>query len=318
MMGLEVMQQASHVLMLSAMYENGGNVTHRLLDGHPELFVYPFESQLGTRHVVDMYGSMFPSKYRWPEFALSADAHDDYQAIIDEECKTRLRTPFASKFRDADLQLTDEERAELFCSYVDSGDRTVGSTILAFFRATFEAWHDRVSSGLEHVYVGYSPIIVIDADRMVADLPQTRIVHIVRNPWSAYSDTKRRPVPLPLDGYIYRWAIVQRAAIVATRRYPDHCRIVRFEDIVDDPVATLGDVCAMVHAAPSDALAHPTWNSVKLQGVFPWGVVNASTSAENRRVVSELSDAESAAIEELVPDLIEYFGYTGLRPANQK
>ena len=35
------------------MYENGGNTTHRLLDGHPQMFVYPFESQLGTRLVAD-------------------------------------------------------------------------------------------------------------------------------------------------------------------------------------------------------------------------------------------------------------------------
>ena len=40
------------LLMLGAMYENGGNTTHRLLDGHPQLFVYPFESQLGTRLVI--------------------------------------------------------------------------------------------------------------------------------------------------------------------------------------------------------------------------------------------------------------------------
>ena len=28
------------IIMLSAMYENGGNTTHRMLDGHPNLFVY--------------------------------------------------------------------------------------------------------------------------------------------------------------------------------------------------------------------------------------------------------------------------------------
>ena len=39
------------LLMIGAMYENGGNTTHRLLDGHPQLHVYPFESQLGTRLV---------------------------------------------------------------------------------------------------------------------------------------------------------------------------------------------------------------------------------------------------------------------------
>ena len=46
-------RRLSPLLMLGAMYENGGNTTHRFLDGHPELFVYPFESQLGTRLVTD-------------------------------------------------------------------------------------------------------------------------------------------------------------------------------------------------------------------------------------------------------------------------
>ena len=41
------------LLMISAMYENGGNTTHRLLDVHPQLCVYPFESQLGSKYVND-------------------------------------------------------------------------------------------------------------------------------------------------------------------------------------------------------------------------------------------------------------------------
>ena len=60
------------LVMIGAMYENGGNTTHRFLDGHPELFVYPFESQVGTTLVRDPLRSMFPVKYRWPVFALAA------------------------------------------------------------------------------------------------------------------------------------------------------------------------------------------------------------------------------------------------------
>ena len=60
------------LLMIGAMYENGGNTTHRFLDGHPQMCVYPFESQPGTRYVNDMLTSMFPVKYRWPVFTLNA------------------------------------------------------------------------------------------------------------------------------------------------------------------------------------------------------------------------------------------------------
>src|ERR1043166_5010034 len=95
------------LLMLSAMYENGGNTTHRFLDGHPQLFVYPFESQLGTHLVSDRLASLFPVKCRWPVFALDATSAQDYRAIIDEECKVRARTPQVSKFRHIPFDFSD-------------------------------------------------------------------------------------------------------------------------------------------------------------------------------------------------------------------
>ncbi|TIT59630.1 MAG: sulfotransferase, partial [Mesorhizobium sp.] len=73
------MTDGFRLLMLGAMYENGGNTTHRFLDGHPEMFVYPFESQIGTRLVNDAMTSLFPVKYRWPAFPLDAAPVDDYK-----------------------------------------------------------------------------------------------------------------------------------------------------------------------------------------------------------------------------------------------
>ena len=65
------------LIMISAMYENGGNTTHRMLDGHPELFAYPYESQLGTSLVSDYLTSYVPFKYRWPEFPLAGNVAQD-------------------------------------------------------------------------------------------------------------------------------------------------------------------------------------------------------------------------------------------------
>ncbi len=72
------MTDSFRLLILSAMYENGGNTTHRLLDGHPQMFVYPFESQLGTRLVADALSSTFPVKYRWPVFDMTSTPEADY------------------------------------------------------------------------------------------------------------------------------------------------------------------------------------------------------------------------------------------------
>jgi hypothetical protein len=196
-------------LLLSAMYENGGNTTHRFLDGHPQMFVYPFESQLGTRLVNDSLTSLFPVKYRWPVFDLEAAPEADYHAILDEECKVRARTPKVSKFRGSPFDFSDEERKTIYLAHVARSGRSRASNVEAFFRATFDAWKDYRRTGRESVYVGYSPVVVVDAEKVLADLPDAHVLHVVRNPWSAYADTKKRPVPLSLSSYLLCWTLNQ-------------------------------------------------------------------------------------------------------------
>ncbi|HEU0169772.1 MAG TPA: sulfotransferase, partial [Chloroflexota bacterium] len=214
------------LLMLGAMYENGGNTTHRFLDGHPSLFVYPFESQLGTSLVQDYLTSMFPVKYRWPAFRLDATPLQDYRAIIDEEGKVRARTPDVSKFRGMPFDFSDDERAALYVEHVERTGRSRANNVAAFFRATFDAWKDLRRSGYEDVYVGYSPIVVVDTEKILADLPGAHVLHVVRNPWSAYADTKKRPVPLSIEHYLAGWCLNQYFALLYQRKYPERVHVV--------------------------------------------------------------------------------------------
>src|SRR5437016_5246720 len=248
------------LLMLSAMYENGGNTTHRLLDGHPQMFVYPFESQVGSRLVMDHLTSMFPVKYRWPVFNLSASPYQDYKAIIDEECKVRTITPQVSKFRHMPFDLNDNKRLELFTGYLSKTERNRGNIMAAFFQATFDAWKDYRRTGEEQVHVGYSPIIVVDADKILNDLPEAHVLHVVRNPYSAYADTKKRPVPLSLEHYLLGWNLNQYHALLFQKRYPERVHIVRLEDTLADPIAALGPICKKLGLHAADTLKTPTWN----------------------------------------------------------
>jgi hypothetical protein len=285
------------LLMLGAMYENGGNTTHRFLDGHPELFVYPFESQLGTRLVRDQLASAFPVKYRWPVFDLDATPEDDYRAIIDEECKVRALTPHVSKFRDHPFDFSDDERRERYLAYVRDQGRSRPGNVAAFFRATFDAWRDRAASGRERMYVGYSPILVIDADKVLHELPGAHFLHVVRNPWSAYADTKRRPVPLPLDAYMLGWTLNQYHALLFRELHPDRLHIVRVEDVMADPIGTLGGLCERLGLEAAESLAAPSWNGVQLAEVHPWGTIRQATPEANLATARELSPEERDAIE---------------------
>jgi hypothetical protein len=295
--------------MIGAMYENGGNTTQRCLDGHPQLHVYPFESQLGTALVKDHLASMFPVKYRWPVFALDATPREDYRAIIDEEAKVRARTPHVSKFRHAAIDLDDEQRRENFEALMAGTVRSRPAIVEAFFRATFNTWRNVHRSGAEQVYVGYSPIVVVDADKILDELPGAHFLHVVRNPWSAFADTKKRPVPLSLASYALAWTVNQYHALLFRERYPDRVHIVRLEDVVATPEATLGEVCRAMGLDSDRALASPSWNGSPLDEVYPWGTIRRATSAANRSTAEELSPVERDEIRQRCWQYLDPFDY---------
>lgn len=297
------------LLMLGAMYENGGNTTHRFLDGHPQMFVYPFESQVGTRMVNDHLTSMFPVKYRWPTFALDATPAQDYKAIIDEEGKVRARTPQVSKFRHMPFDFSDDERGQIYEQYVNETGRSRGNNMAAFFRATFDAWKDYVRTGEQSVYVGYSPIIVVDADKILNDLPEAHFLHVVRNPWSAYADTKKRPVPLNLHHYMLGWTMNQYYALYFREKFPGRLHIVRAEDVMADSYQTLGDLVGKLGLEPAESLRKPTWNGKELEEVYPWGTLRKVTPEVNRATAEELSAQERDAIREYTWQYLDVFDY---------
>lgn len=297
------------LLMLGAMYENGGNTTHRFLDGHPQMFVYPFESQLGTKLVSDHLTSMFPTKYRWPEFALDATPEQDYRAIIDEEGKVRARTPNVSKFRHMPFEFSDDERMKLYANYIQASGRSRGKNVAAFFQATFDAWRDYNRTGEEAFYVGYSPIMVVDTEKILADLPGAHVLHVVRNPWSAYADTKKRPVPLSLNHYMLAWTLNQYFALLFKEKYPERVHIVRAEDVMANPYRTLGEVCEKLGLERSNSLKRPSWNGRELEEVYPWGTIRKANPQANLATANELSDAEKAEIRELTWQYLDTFDY---------
>lgn len=301
-----------NLLMLSAMYENGGNVTHRLLDGHPEMFVYPFESQIGTRLVQDALSSMFPAKYRWPVFDLSATTFQNYKAIIDEECKVRARTAGVSKFRKMPFDFNDNERCARFENYMAGAANTRAELVAAFFRATFDCWKDLRRTGAESMYVGYSPIIVVDAEKILNEVPNAHILHVVRNPWSAYADTKKRPVPLSLEHYLTSWMLNQYYATTMRRINPGRVHIVRFEDVVADPHGCLSEVCKKIGLEPAESLRIPSWNGTPLKEVYPWGTIRKATPEQNVAAAMELSPDEIDAVRFRASPYLETFDYKEL------
>jgi hypothetical protein len=299
-------------VMVSAGFEHGGNVTHRHLDGHPNLLVYPFESQLGNRNFNDFLATVERVQYRYPEFPEGLRPEELYEQIIDEEMKTFLRKRNGSKFKDADLELLEVDRKAAFEDLLGDAEFYPRAKVIeAFFRATFMAWKNYYTKPQEGMaYVGYSPAIGIDADRIVRDFPEARIMHIIRNPFSAYRDTKRRPFPQPLSKYLITWNIYHSTVEMYANLYPNNVKVFRYEDLVADKEGFMRKVADFIDVSYSETMLYPSWNGVEIKdSIAPWGTVLKSTPEYNKEVIDELSSSEKAQIVHGTTALARHYGY---------
>lgn len=301
-----------NLVMISAGFEHGGNVTHRHFDGHKGLLVYPFESQLGNRDFNDFLSSVERVQYRYPEFHEGLEPEELYEQIIDEELKTFLRKRNGSKFREVDLVMDENNRKKHFINRL-KGNETIKrrDVIEAFFKSTFEAWENYYVNPNENMtYVGYSPAIGIDSRRMVKDFPNIKIIHIVRNPLSAYRDTKRRPFPQTIDRYTITWNIYHSTVNMYEKMYPNNVKIFRYEDLVEDKEKFMKEACAFIGIDFDEALLYPSWNGKKIEkDIAPWGTVLSSTKDYNKRIINDLSSEEIKQIVNGTVPLARYFGY---------
>ncbi len=299
-------------VMISAGFEHGGNVTHRHLDGHPDFLVYPFESQLGNRNFNDFLASVERVQYRYPEFPEGLSAREIYEQFIDEEMKTYLRKPGGSKFKDADCRIDEKNRIEAFEKRMGDGPcYRRKEAIESFFRSTFDAWENYYTAPKDDmVYVGYSPAIGLDAARMIKDFPNIKIMHIVRNPFSAYRDTKRRPFPQTPDRYLITWNIYHSTVDMYAGMYPDNVKIFRYEDMVADKKSFMESVCEFIGVDYSENMLYPSWNGEKIEAnIAPWGTVLRSTEEYNKEIIDELSAEEKHQIQVGTRALARHFGY---------
>ena len=298
------------LIMISAMYENGGNTTHRLLDGHPELFVYPFESQLGTKYVNDFLSSIYPAKYRWPVFPSGISPVDAYNLIIDEECKIRTLTPFVSKFRNTEFEMSDGDRKNIFIDLLQDNLINTPNAVAAFFISTFRAWRNLIKTGNESVYVGYSPIVGIDGHQIIKDFNKNAyILHIVRNPFSSFAETRKRPVPLSLNHYVTAWNICQYYAAINQEKFPRNFFILRYEDIIAEPQKTLSDFLGKISLPGSPSLNFPSWNNQKMEEIYPWGTIRVGTPDHNIEIARTLTNEEIIEITLRTKQYLDLFHY---------
>lgn len=165
-------------------------------------------------------------------------------------------------------------------------------------------------TGQEKVYVGYNPIITVDAQDIIRDYAGNGyVLHVVRNPFSAYADRKKRPTRQSVAHYALAWQVCIQEAEAARRKHPDHCFILRYEDIIANPRQVLGGMLGKMGLGDSASLEKPSWNGKALEQVYPWGTIRIPTAEVNLATGKELSTAEIGEMFERLEPVLQRYDY---------
>lgn len=315
-----------NLIMISAEMEHGGNLLHRHFDGHPHCFTYGFESQLGTKFSNNILcPAIHPVRYGYSAFPEGTSYERALTLIWDEECKAYVRNPQRSKFRDCGVVMSEAKRRAAFiknCSPLTRipGDSEVyvrlrqsfsrANVVEAYFRSFFDAWENLNRSGQETHYVGYNPGMVADTPKLFADFPNAHVIHVVRNPFSAYADYLKRPYgQQTLEEYLLAYNVAHSLALNYAIKYAGNFHLIKMEDFLADKRGTLEPVLAKIGLPWDEALSYPSFNGRELKTLPPWGTVERPTLEYTREIAAALPREVKDAIAKESGFLIKTFGY---------
>jgi hypothetical protein len=158
------------------------------------------------------------------------------------------------------------------------------------------------------------------AASVFAEMPDAKIVHLLRDPRDRYASAIKRhgrDVHRVAAG-TGRWSMSTRAGLRNARRRPDRYRIVRYEELAREPETVVRDVCAFfdVDYVP-EMLAMGAAPDRDRSGNSSFGDVEPGTISTRPigRFRSELSPMETRFIEAMVGPLMSALGYAPERPS---
>lgn len=302
------------LLMLSAFHECFGNGCQRHLDSHPELFVYPFESQCNTPYSNNIISDWLPQRYKYPEFLIGTTPEQAFYSMWDEELRTYLRKPNGSKFKNCGLVMNEDNRAQIFKEYCENkkpnGDYTRKDFVEAFFYSCFEAWDNYNRTGKEKYYVGYVPPIIFDFEKIISDFPDIKLLNVIRNPLSAFSTMLGRPFRFSLEKYTNLWNLTYFYAKTFQNKYPDNVYTIKYENLILFKQQEMQKISRWLDIEYSDTMLYPSFNGKDLTGnIYPWGSIVKGTEEENLEMARKLTESQVNEIRLNCDLMLKAYGY---------
>lgn len=293
-------------IFLLGSHKSGTSLLRSIFDGHPDLFVVPFESHYfqNMSYWVDYnYRMQSPSKLdkkeildRFTGFLKHIDNSDDRMGDSPIRLDLDIET-FREVFQKVDTGMSDRDRFEL---YMDAIHRCLNHEPLPQSRRVVEksVEHAEYAAFLQEMF------------------PKASFVHIIRNPYATAVSLRRykaKQGKFPLANRLFETLYNSYYYLYRNPLIIDNYHVLRYENLVTDSAQEVQRLADFLDLSFRHSMLKPTkegqsWtgNSIseeKLKG-FDATRVDAWHN--------EISAMEIRFVNELFPFVLDDFGYTPL------
>jgi LPS sulfotransferase NodH len=299
------------LVLISQIQRSGGTLLSQLFDGHPECHAHPHEIYIGK-----------PKKWDWPPLDLGAP--EDWFATLHE--------PLVSDWVETGYvkDQTERKRTEIepdafpfvFSLKLQKAifETCVGArpvererdVLDCYFTSYFNAWLDNhnLYTGPKKAVVGFTPRLSMElerVERLFAAYPDGVLISIVRDPraWFA-SALRHRKYYRDLDHSIGLWRQSTEAAIEAAERFGGRVFLLTYEELIEDPRATVGAIAERIGVTMTPELLVPTFNGQPIRANSTDAVERHGILPERVTAYRDVLERDTVGrIEELTGDLYE-------------
>jgi sulfotransferase family protein len=285
------------LLLISQAQRSGGTLLLRLLDGHPQCHVAPFQLR------------------GFDEAAKRApiQAEEAWKALYDPKLAERFQRGHRQRKHDVlhhDEVFPFELEPSLQRAIYDActgriGEPTARDLVDCYFTSYFNAWLDygNLRARNKRLVVGFEPGVArsLRRRRGVQSLyPEGKIVTIVRDPWSWFASARRWEGRwADRERALDHWCEVGRGTIKLRRERKPNLRILSFEDLLTKTEETLRRLTAWLGIDFRPELLLPTFNGRPIRANTSFGDVGKAVSTRPlERGREELTDDDVAYINE--------------------
>ena len=253
------------LVMVSQIQRSGGTLMSQLLDGHPDLWVFPGELHLAK------------PKDSWPRLRLWLPPAALFRQLVDHRCIEYAKIGYQKAILSNEKLPFDYDvglHCAAFCRAVER-DRpaTQRQYLDIYFSTFFRSWLNHHGQGQRPKFFCAFAADFAIPDRTVngffADYPDGKLVSVLRHPasWTASAlakTTSRRKFATAAKA-ITHWRRSAQALIRNKTARPDNVLLIAFDDLIRRTDDTIRLVTDFIGISFTGSLLVPTFNNQPVQ-----------------------------------------------------